>query len=213
MRVWTQAQYDAVGCMDGSYRLGTGDFRKVDFGGRGRVIIGPHSILGNYVRLGRQCEIGAHCEIGKYFKAGAFLYVGEHTRIGIGAKIGECSELSRGVVLGEGCEIGLNTRMGDDVSIPARCELFEMDHVVGSTVLRVSPLSGRTYYSFLAYVTGVCEMHVSENGNRPIPLTQFMDKASRAATNTYADQRHIEEGRQMLAMAKYLQARQSLLLM
>ena len=213
MKVWTQAQVDAAVDQRGVLELGTGDFRAADFRGRARVVIGSHSILGHGVRLGKQCDIGSHCEIGRDFKAGAYLTVGEHTRFGAGARISENSELSRGVMFGEGCVLALGTRIGDDVTLPAHCSLFGMPGASGKTLLRVSALEGRTYYSFIAFANGIYRMFVSANGGAPVDIDAFMDVAIRRATDASSADAQIKDGRQLLALAKYLQTRAGLLLM
>ena len=79
MKVWSQAEYDAVGMgLSGRRELGRGDFRAVDFRGKHNVVIGPGSMLGDHVHLGVGCEIGRGSTIGAHFRDEGNLMVGKH---------------------------------------------------------------------------------------------------------------------------------------
>ena len=155
MQVWTQAMFDAASMGgDGTRNLGTGDFRAVEFGGKHRVVIGPHSILGDDVRLGGSCEIGHHTEIGKRFLGGRFLIVGAHVRFGERAIVGQDAKIEGNCTFGHDCRIGEGSQIGDDVVLPESCMLFGVPEANGKTLVKVSGGNGPTMYAFIGLGEG-----------------------------------------------------------
>ena len=190
MKVWTQAMFDAAGASnDGSLNLGTGDFRAVNFGGKHRVVIGPHSILGNDVQLGAHCEIGHHSEVGRGFESGLFLNVGEHVRFGEWATVGEHATIGANCTFGNLGKIGIGTQIGDGVTLPMQCMLFEIRSVAGRSLIKISTGDDSIYYAFVAITNCGQQIYVSAQCGFP----QRIEDYERMASN--APQRDDERGR------------------
>lgn len=158
MKIWSQKEYDAVGLnLEGRRELGRGDFRAVDFRGKHNVIIGPGSMLGNDVHLGVGCEIGGGSTIGDRFRDEGNLKVGKHCHFGEYAHIDENAIIDRGTCFATGVQICENVELGEDVTLPKLCGyLFDRQahHADGKSLIRLSPVAGRTLCAFVADYEG-----------------------------------------------------------
>lgn len=198
MRTWTQIEYDAEARTSHGVILGTGDFRRIDFRGRHHLVIGPQSILGKDAHLGESCQIGDYCEIGSGLVLGAFSKIGEHCHIGENAMIGENCRIGRGTCFAAGVGIGPGTEMGAGVQLPRVCQyLFDY---------RAREANGRTLVTCVPEYGVPCVCVVSKGRLRT--LDEFEEFAVDEAccsgmTGTMSD---IEDGRRMLATAKYIRA-------
>ena len=154
MKVWTQEEYDAVRTdMNGAYNLGSGNFKGIDFRGRHKVVIGPQSMLGDDVRLGVGCEIGERSDIGDRFSDGGNLKVGKHCHFGEDAHIEENAIVDRGTCFATGVQICKNVDLGEEVELPRVCGyLFDSRArgADGKSLIRMSPVAGRTICAFTA---------------------------------------------------------------
>lgn len=208
MRVWHQDEYEALTCRDGYYRV-SGDLRAVDLGGRHRVLIGAQSILGDGARLGDHCELGGHCEIGEDFKAGRMLVVGERCRFGEGARIGEWGRIERGVRFGPNCVIEPGTAIAEEAEFAGACELFGVPDVLGSSLLRISPVWGSTMHAFLARGrSGEWQAFISMRCEEAQTLGELLRTAAAMATAPKESEREqVRRGRELLAAVKYAQTR------
>lgn len=210
MRTWTQSEYDAEARTSHGVILGTGDFRKVDFRGRHAVVIGPQSIIGKDANLGMNCEIGARCEIGSGLVLGAFSHIGDHCHIGENAMIGESCVIGRGTCFATGCGIAPGVDMGDGVQLPRNCQYlfdYRAREADGRTLIKCVPMYGVQVHVFMATLDGARRVCVTSKGSLRT-LEEFEEFAADAAccsgmTGTLSD---IEDGRRMLATAKYIRA-------
>ena len=164
MRRWTQEEYDAVKSENGLYHLGSGDFRGVDFRSRHGVIIGPNSMLGSRVRLGVGCRIGDYTTAGDDFCDQGNLKIGEHCHFGERAEIGENAVVGRATCFASGVKIGADTTLCEDVQLPAECGYLFNSRAIradGRSLIRMSPVAGRTICAFTAeFETGRTTMVV-----------------------------------------------------
>lgn len=210
MKTWTQSEYDAEARTSHGVILGTGDFRRIDFRGRHHLVIGPQSILGKDAHLGESCQIGDYCEIGSGLVLGAFSKIGEHCHIGENAMIGENCRIGRGTCFATGVGIGPGTEMGANVQLPRGCQYlfdYRAREADGRTLVTCVPEYGVAIHAFKAIRDGMpCVCVVSKGSLRT--LDEFEEFAVDAAccsgmTGTMSD---IEDGRRMLATAKYIRA-------
>lgn len=214
MKIWTQDEFERACILTGEIVLGTGDFRRVDFGGKSGLTIGPQSIIGKNAHLGMACEIGHHSEIGEGFCADGNLTIGPHCHFGAGARVGEITKVGRGTCFADGAEIGNGSEIADGVGLPPRCELFGVRGADGRTLMRITPVAGRMLYAFAAWRPNrrtwqvmVCMPQMWRT------LAEFEDFAADQATmqGMSATREHIAEGQQLLAAAKYIRARFALM--
>ena len=210
MKTWTQSEYDAEVRTSHGVILGTGDFRRIDFRGRHHLVIGPQSIIGKDAHLGESCQIGDYCEIGSGLVLGAFSKIGEHCHIGENAMLGENCRIGRGTCFATGVGIGPGTEMGANVQLPKNCKYlfdYRAKNADGRTLVTCVPEYGVAIHAFKAVRDGVqCVCVVSKGSLRT--LDEFEGFAVDAAccsgmTGTMSD---IEDGRRMLATAKYIRA-------
>ena len=150
MKVWAQDEFDMVKTgVDGQYRLGKGDFRRVDMRGYTRLIIGAGSLLGE-ANVGANSEIGAHCD----FDAGAAIghgsIIGARCHFGKGAWIKSGCIVGHGVCFGDGAVIERGVELEGGVELPAKVELFGVKNADGRTMLTIAPVIGGTLHAFRA---------------------------------------------------------------
>ena len=150
MKVWAQDEFDMVKTgVDGQYRLGKGDFRRVDMRGYTRLIIGAGSLLGE-ANVGANSEIGAHCD----FDAGAVIghgsIIGARCHFGKGAWIKSGCIVGHGVCFGDGAVIERGVELEGGVELPAKVELFGVKNADGRTMLTIAPVIGGTLHAFRA---------------------------------------------------------------
>lgn len=153
MKVWTQSEYDNIARTAEGVVLGTGDFSKINFRGRHCVIIGPNSTIGDDAHLGVGCEIGARSGIGKRFRDEGNLRVGKYCHFGEYAHIDENAIIDRGTSFATGVQICENAELGEDVQLPTLCGyLFDRRalRADGGSLIRLSPVAGRTICAFVA---------------------------------------------------------------
>ena len=151
MKVWAQDEFDLVKTgADGQYRLGKGDFRRVNMRGYTRLILGAGSLLGA-ANIGANSEIGAHCD----FDAGAVIghgsIIGARCHFGKGAWIKSGCIVGHGVCFGDGAVIERGVELEGGVELPAKVELFGVKNADGRTMLRtIAPVIGGTLHAFRA---------------------------------------------------------------
>lgn len=105
MKVWAQDEFDLVKTgADGQYRLGKGDFRRVNMRGYTRLILGAGSLLARPTS-GRTARSARHCD----FDAGAV--------IGHGSIIGARCHFGKGAWIKSGCIVGHGVCFGDGAVI------------------------------------------------------------------------------------------------
>lgn len=207
MKIWTQQEFEQARTLTGEIVLGTGDFRQVDFGGKSGLTFGPQSIIGRHAHVGVACEIGHHSEIGEGFFADGSLTVGAQCRFGRDARLGDIAKIGRGASFGDGLQVGEGAEIGDGVTLPPRCTLFGVTNADGRTMMKLSPVAGRTLYAFAAGdVVWVCLPQMRRT------LEEFEDFAVDQATmqGLTAARAYTGDGHQLLAAAKYIRARFSL---
>ena len=144
MKVWAQDEFDLVKTgADGQYRLGKGDFRRVNMRGYTRLILGAGSLLGA-ANIGANSEIGAHCD----FDAGAVIghgsIIGARCHFGKGAWIKSGCIVGHGVCFGDGAVIERGVELEGGVELPAKVELFGVKNADGRTMLTIAPVIGGT---------------------------------------------------------------------
>lgn len=150
MKVWAQDEFDLVKTgADGQYRLGKGDFRRVNMRGYTRLILGAGSLLGA-ANIGANSEIGAHCD----FDAGAVIghgsIIGARCHFGKGAWIKSGCIVGHGVCFGDGAVIERGVELEGGVELPAKVELFGVKNADGRTMLTIAPVIGGTLHAFRA---------------------------------------------------------------
>ncbi len=150
MKVWAQDEFDLVKTgADGQYRLGKGDFRRVNMRGYTRLILGAGSLLGA-ANIGANSEIGAHCD----FDAGAVIghgsIIGARCHFGKGAWIKSGCIVGNGVCFGDGAVIERGVELEGGVELPAKVELFGVKNADGRTMLTIAPVIGGTLHAFRA---------------------------------------------------------------
>lgn len=174
------------------------------------MVIGPQSIIGKDANLGMNCEIGARCEIGSGLVLGAFSHIGDHCHIGENAMIGEGCVIGRGTCFATGCGIAPGVDMGDGVQLPRKCQYlfdYRAREADGRTLIKCVPMYGVQVHAFMATLDGVRRVCVTSKGSLRT-LDEFEEFTADAAccygmTGTKSD---IEDGRRMLATAKYIRA-------
>lgn len=155
MKVWVQDEFDLVKTgADGQYRLGKGDFRRVNMRGYTRLILGAGSLLGA-ANIGANSEIGAHCD----FDAGAVIghgsIIGARCHFGKGAWIKSGCIVGHGVCFGDGAVIERGVELEGGVELPAKVELFGVKNADGRTMLTIAPVIGGTLHAFRADGPGI----------------------------------------------------------
>ena len=150
MKVWAQDEFDLFKTgADGQYRLGKGDFRRVNMRGYTRLILGAGSLLGA-ANIGANSEIGAHCD----FDAGAVIghgsIIGARCHFGKGAWIKSGCIVGHGVCFGDGAVIERGVELEGGVELPAKVELFGVKNADGRTMLTIAPVIGGTLHAFRA---------------------------------------------------------------
>lgn len=204
MKVWAQDEFDLVKTgADGQYRLGKGDFRRVNMRGYTRLILGAGSLLGA-ANIGANSEIGAHCD----FDAGAVIghgsIIGARCRFGKGAWIKSGCIVGHGVCFGDGAVIERGVELEGGVELPAKVELFGVKNADGRTMLTIAPVIGGTLHAFRADGRA----YVSLTGQ----LRRLEEFAEYAADQVaYAEfsgmKRDRGEARELLDAANYIAAR------
>ena len=204
MKVWAQDEFDLVKTgADGQYRLGKGDFRRVNMRGYTRLILGAGSLLGA-ANIGANSEIGAHCD----FDAGAVIghgsIIGARCHFGKGAWIKSGCIVGHGVCFGDGAVIERGVELEGGVELPAKVELFGVKNADGRTMLTIAPVIGGTLHAFRA--DG--RVYVSLPGQ----LRRLEEFAEYAADQVaYAEfsgmKRDRGEARELLDAANYIAAR------
>lgn len=204
MRVWAQDEFDLFKTWaDGQYRLGKGDFRRVDMRGYTRLIIGAGSLLGA-ANIGANSEIGAHCD----FDAGAVIghgsIIGARCHFGKGAWIKSGCIVGHGVCFGDGAVIERGVELEGGVELPAKVELFGVKNADGRTMLTIAPVIGGTLHAFRADGRAYVSL--------PGQLRRLEEFAEYAADQVaYAEfsgmKRDRGEARELLDAANYIAAR------
>ena len=204
MKVWAQDEFDLFKTgADGQYRLGKGDFRRVNMRGYTRLILGAGSLLGA-ANIGANSEIGAHCD----FDAGAVIghgsIIGARCHFGKGAWIKSGCIVGHGVCFGDGAVIERGVELEGGVELPAKVELFGVKNADGRTMLTIAPVIGGTLHAFRA--DG--RVYVSLPGQ----LRRLEEFAEYAADQVaYAEfsgmKRDRGEARELLDAANYIAAR------
>lgn len=204
MKVWAQDEFDLVKTgADGQYRLGKGDFRRVNMRGYTRLILGAGSLLGA-ANIGANSEIGAHCD----FDAGAVIghgsIIGARCHFGKGAWIKSGCIVGHGVCFGDGAVIERGVELEGGVELPAKVELFGVKNADGRTMLTIAPVIGGTLHAFRADGRA----YVSLQGQ----LRRLEEFAEYAADQVaYAEfsgmKRDRGEARELLDAANYIAAR------
>ena len=211
MKTWTQSEYDAEARTSHGVILGTGDFRRIDFRGRHHLVIGPQSIIGKDAHLGECCQIGDNCDVGTGLVMGAFGRIGQHCHIGEHAMIGESCVIGRETGFATGCAIAPGVELGDGVQLPRICKYlfdYRARNADGRTLIKCVPMYGVPVHAFIADRTeNTRGVFVATRGSLRT-LDEFEEFAADAAccsgmTGTLSD---IEDGRRMLATAKYIRA-------
>ena len=204
MKVWAQDEFDLVKTgADGQYRLGKGDFRRVNMRGYTRLILGAGSLLGA-ADIGANSEIGAHCD----FDAGAVIghgsIIGARCHFGKGAWIKSGCIVGHGVCFGEGAVIERGVELEGGVELPAKVELFGVKNADGRTMLTIAPVIGGTLHAFRADGRAYVSL--------PGQLRRLEEFAEYAADQVaYAEfsgmKRDRGEARELLDAANYIAAR------
>ena len=204
MKVWAQDEFDLVKTgADGQYRLGKGDFRRVNMRGYTRLILGAGSLLGA-ANIGANSEIGAHCD----FDAGAVIghgsIIGARCHFGKGAWIKSGCIVGHGVCFGDGAVIERGVELEGGVELPAKVELFGVKNADGRTMLTIAPVIGGTLHAFRADGRAYVSL--------PGQLRRLEDFAEYAADQVaYAEfsgmKRDRGEARELLDAANYIAAR------
>lgn len=204
MKVWAQDEFDLVKTgVDGQYRLGKGDFRRVNMRGHTRLILGAGSLLGA-ANIGANSEIGAHCD----FDAGAVIghgsIIGAWCRFGKGAWIKSGCIVGHGVCFGDGAVIERGVELEGGVELPAKVELFGVKNADGRTMLTIAPVIGGTLHAFRADGRAYVSL--------PGQLRRLEEFAEYAADQVaYAEfsgmKRDRGEARELLDAANYIAAR------
>ena len=204
MKVWAQDEFDLFKTgADGQYRLGKGDFRRVNMRGYTRLILGAGSLLGA-ANIGANSEIGAHCD----FDAGAVIgqgsIIGARCHFGKGAWIKSGCIVGHGVCFGDGAVIERGVELEGGVELPAKVELFGVKNADGRTMLTIAPVIGGTLHAFRADGRA----YVSQPGQ----LRRLEEFAEYAADQVaYAEfsgmKRDRGEARELLDAANYIAAR------
>lgn len=204
MKVWAQDEFDLVKTgADGQYRLGKGDFRRVNMRGYTRLILGAGSLLGA-ANIGAYSEIGAHCD----FDAGAVIghgsIIGARCHFGKGAWIKSGCIVGHGVCFGDGAVIERGVELEGGVELPAKVELFGVKNADGRTMLTIAPVIGGTLHAFRADGRAYVSL--------PGQLRRLEEFAEYAADQVaYAEfsgmKRDRGEARELLDAANYIAAR------
>ena len=204
MKVWAQDEFDLVKTgADGQYRLGKGDFRRVNMRGYTRLILGAGSLLGA-ANIGANSEIGAHCD----FDAGAVIghgsIIGARCHFGKGAWIKSGCIVGHGVCFGDGAVIERGVELEGGVELPAKVELFGVKNADGRTMLPIAPVIGGTLHAFRADGRAYVSL--------PGQLRRLEEFAEYAADQVaYAEfsgmKRDRGEARELLDAANYIAAR------
>ena len=204
MKVWAQDEVDLVKTgADGQYRLGKGDFRRVNMRGYTRLILGAGSLLGA-ANIGANSEIGAHCD----FDAGAVIghgsIIGARCHFGKGAWIKSGCIVGHGVCFGDGAVIERGVELEGGVELPAKVELFGVKNADGRTMLTIAPVIGGTLHAFRADGRAYVSL--------PGQLRRLEEFAEYAADQVaYAEfsgmKRDRGEARELLDAANYIAAR------
>lgn len=204
MKVWAQDEFDLVKTgADGQYRLGKGDFRRVNMRGYTRLILGAGSLLGA-ANIGANSEIGAHCD----FDAGAVIghgsIIGARCHFGKGAWIKSGCIVGHGVCFGDGAVIERGVELEGGVELPAKVELFGVKNADGRTMLTIAPVFGGTLHAFRADGRAYVSL--------PGQLRRLEEFAEYAADQVaYAEfsgmKRDRGEARELLDAANYIAAR------
>ena len=204
MKVWAQDEFDLVTTgADGQYRLGKGDFRRVNMRGYTRLILGAGSLLGA-ANIGANSEIGAHCD----FDAGAVIghgsIIGARCHFGKGAWIKSGCIVGHGVCFGDGAVIERGVELEGGVELPAKVELFGVKNADGRTMLTIAPVIGGTLHAFRADGRAYVSL--------PGQLRRLEEFAEYAADQVaYAEfsgmKRDRGEARELLDAANYIAAR------
>ena len=204
MKVWAQDEFDLVKTgADGQYRLGKGDFRRVNMRGYTRLILGAGSLLGA-ANIGANSEIGAHCD----FDAGAVIghgsIIGARCHFGKGAWIKSGCIVGHGVCFGDGAVIERGVELEGGVELPAKVELFGVKNADGRTMLTIAPVIGGTLHAFRADGRAYVSL--------PGQLRRLEEFAEYAADQVaYAEfsgmKRDRGEARELLDAANYITAR------
>lgn len=204
MKVWAQDEFDLFKTgADGQYRLGKGDFRRVNMRGYTRLILGAGSLLGA-ANIGANSEIGAHCD----FDAGAVIghgsIIGARCHFGKGAWIKSGCIVGHGVCFGDGAVIERGVELEGGVELPAKVELFGVKNADGRTMLTIAPVIGGTLHAFRA--DGRAYVSLQGQLRR---LEEFAEYAADQAA--YAEfsgmKRDRGEARELLDAANYIAAR------
>lgn len=185
MKKWTQTELDAQRAdLGGVLDLGTGDFRGCQFYGRSRVVIGPHSLLGEGVQLGDVCTIREGCTIGAGFSSRQFLHIGENCHFGEGAHIGFGSMISAGCCFASPCTIEDETIIRGGVELPKEGTIYGVSGVDGRTFFRMGPIVGRELYAFeVVNPDGTSRVWAGCTGVAPAPLNDFIKFVRERAEN------------------------------
>lgn len=185
MKKWTQTELDAQHAdLGGVLDLGTGDFRGCQFYGRSRVVIGPHSLLGEGVQLGEACMIGAGSTIGAGFSSRQFLHIGENCHFGEHAHIGFGSMIGAGCCFASPCTIEDETIIREGVELPKEATIYGVSGVDGGTMFRMGPIAGRALYAFeVVSPDGTRRAWAGCTGVAPAPLNDFIKYARERAEN------------------------------
>lgn len=204
MKVWAQDEFDLVKTgADGQYRLGKGDFRRVNMRGYTRLILGAGSLLGA-ANIGANSEIGAHCD----FDAGAVIghgsIIGARCHFGKGAWIKSGCIVGHGICFGDGAVIERGVELEGGVELPAKVELFGVKNADGRTMLTIAPVIGGTLHAFRADGRAYVSL--------PGQLRRLEEFAEYAADQVaYAEfsgmKRDRGEARELLDAANYIAAR------
>lgn len=204
MKVWAQDEFDLFKTgADGQYRLGKGDFRRVNMRGYTRLILGAGSLLGA-ANIGANSEIGAHCD----FDAGAVIghgsIIGARCHFGKGAWIKSGCIVGHGVCFGDGAVIERGVELEGGVELPAKVELFGVKNADGRTMLTIAPVIGGTLHAFRADGRAYVSL--------PGQLRRLEEFAEYAADQVaYAEfsgmKRDRGEARKLLDAANYIAAR------
>ena len=204
MKIWAQDEFDLVKTgADGQYRLGKGDFRRVNMRGYTRLILGAGSLLGA-ANIGANSEIGAHCD----FDAGAVIghgsIIGARCHFGKGAWIKSGCIVGHGVCFGDGAVIERGVELEGGVELPAKVELFGVKNADGRTMLTIAPVIGGTLHAFRADGRAYVSL--------PGQLRRLEEFAEYAADQVaYAEfsgmKRDRGEARELLDAANYIAAR------
>ena len=201
MRRWTQAEFDgAVRDGGGWLRLGTGDFRAVEFGGAAMVDIGEGSVLGPGAQLGEMAHIGRGCVIGESCRFRGLARIGARCALGEDAHIGACSEIGAGARFEARCRIGAGTALGDGVELPEQSVVWGVP-VDGRTLVKLEHARGDVMMAFRCVDGGVRVL--SRGAVRT--LERYEDFARRLALAQ--DGRDAQDGRIRLAEAALIRAR------